>query len=194
MNGKVGESATFTSHWLLNQKQSTSDLYLMQWIIPKHISVCHCCWCFQHVTSTQYSQINQRHWSFSHLCMVTQPAPETLRAAVTGSYTNAKKRIWRCPTLACWVAFGFAMQLCHFNNSLLSKAWCSTFLPCHTAPDSPTEPYCLPKQAASQFRKLSFFLGFICLSWPSDRSEECQFWSTEENKHAAQGGNQNCPF
>lgn len=45
MNGKVGKTATFTSHWLLSQKQSTSDLYLMQRIIPKHLAVCCCWWC-----------------------------------------------------------------------------------------------------------------------------------------------------
>ena len=92
MNGKVGKSATFTSHWLLSQKQSTSDLYLMQWIIPKHISGCHCWWCsfsmsLQHSILRSTEDADRFHTSVS----LTWLAPETFRAAATGEVHNCKE-------------------------------------------------------------------------------------------------------
>lgn len=114
---------------------------------------------------------------------------------MTRSYTTAKKRIWRCPTLACWAWFGLAMQLCHFNNFLLLKAWCSSLQPSYTAPDSPTEPQCLSKQAASQIRKLNIFLWLYIpklISWQVRWVLVLEHGRMQ--KHAALTGSQNCPF
>lgn len=92
MNGEVEKRATFTSHWLLSQKQSTSDLYLMQRIIPKHISVCHCWWCsfsvsFQHaiLRSTQYAE------AFHTPVLLTRLAAKTFRATETGELYNHRE-------------------------------------------------------------------------------------------------------
>lgn len=89
MNGKVGK---FTSHWLLSQKQSTLDLYLMQQIIPKHISVCHCWWCsfsmsLQHAILRSTEDAEPFHTSV----WLTGLAPETFRAATTGELHNCKE-------------------------------------------------------------------------------------------------------
>lgn len=127
MNGKLRKSATFTSHWLLSHKQSTSDLYLMQWIIPKHISVCHCWWCsfsmsLQHSILRSAEDTEPFHTSVS----LTQLVPITLRAAATrelysGSEVDLKtfkqNRLHICSLGRIRIC-----GLCHLNNKLLWAA------------------------------------------------------------------------
>lgn len=92
MNGEVEKSATFTSHWLLSQKQSTSDLYLMQQIIPKHISVCHCWWCSFSV-SLQHAILRSTQCTepFHTPVSLTRLAPKMFRATVTVGLYNCRE-------------------------------------------------------------------------------------------------------
>lgn len=91
MNGKVRKSSMFTSHWLLSQKESTSDLCLMPWITPKHLSIWHCWWCsfslsLQHGILRSTKDTEPFHTSV----LLTQMVPEMLQAAVTGELHNCK--------------------------------------------------------------------------------------------------------
>lgn len=214
MNGKVGKSAMFTSHWLLSQKQSTSDLYLMQRIIPKHISICHCWWC-PFSMSLQHSILRSTEDAepFHTFISLSQLAPETFRAGATGELHNCKEmnlKTFRL-NMPCTCSLG-GIWVCDavmpFNNYPLWTVQCSTPLPPHTAADSPqwalvlahkgNKPVQEAKPAEKQPYKKATPSFLLWLYFP-----KLAFWQVRwilllqqgrKQKHTKEAGNQDCPF